>query len=88
LNRNAADLLRQRLAALAPLRLDIVDESHLHAGHQGAGGGGHYRVAIVAAAFAGQSTMARHRLVYAAAGDLMRGPIHALSIHAQAPDEV
>lgn len=82
-----AQLLRERLAALQPQCIDIEDESHRHAGHAGARDGGHYRLTIVAAAFSGCNTMARHRLVYAAAGDLMRGRIHALSIRALAPDE-
>ena len=81
-------LLRERLAALQPESLAIEDESHLHAGHAGARGGGHYAVTIVAAAFAGHGTVARHRLVYAAAGDLMRGPVHALRVRALAPGEV
>jgi BolA protein len=82
-------LLRERLAALQPLSLEIVDESHLHAGHAGArSGGGHYRLTIVSPAFAGQRTVARHRLVYEAAGDLMRGSVHALAINALAPEEV
>lgn len=81
-------LLKERLAALQPLRLDIADESHLHAGHAGAREGGHYRMTIVAAAFAGKNTVARHRLVYGAVGDLMRGRIHALAIDARTPDEV
>jgi BolA family transcriptional regulator, general stress-responsive regulator len=81
--------LQERLAALTPASVEIEDESHLHAGHAGAkSGGGHYRLNIVAAAFAGKNTVARHRLIYAAAGDLMRGPIHALSISAFAPGEV
>lgn len=82
------ELLRQRLAALEPLSIEIIDDSHRHAGHAGARDGGHYNLRIVSAAFAGQGTMARHRMVYAAAGDLMRGQIHALSIAAFAPDEV
>ena len=83
------DLLRQRLAVLAPLSLEIEDDSHRHAGHAGArDGGGHYNLTIVAAAFAGQNTVKRHRIIYDAAGDLMRGRIHALSIRAFAPDEV
>jgi len=81
-------LLRERLAALQPESLAIEDESHLHAGHAGARGGGHYAVTIVAAAFAGHGTVARHRLVYAAAGDLMTGPVHALRVRALAPGEV
>ncbi|MGE5770287.1 MAG: BolA family protein [Betaproteobacteria bacterium] len=76
------------MAALEPLSIEIVDDSHRHAGHAGARDGGHYNLRIVSAAFAGQGTMARHRMVYAAAGDLMRGQIHALSIAAFAPDEV
>jgi BolA protein len=83
------DLLRERLAALAPLSIAIEDDSHRHAGHAGArDGGGHYNLTIVAAVFAGQNTVKRHRIIYAAAGDLMRGRIHALSIRAFAPDEV
>ena len=83
-----AALLRERLAALAPQSLAIEDESHLHAGHAGAKEGGHYKITIVAAAFAGQNTVKRHRLIHAAVGDLMRGRIHALSIRAFSFDEV
>jgi BolA protein len=85
---NTGELLAASLASLEPLSLDIEDESHRHAGHAGARDGGHFRVAIVAAVFSGKGTLARHRLVYDAAGDLMRGRIHALSIHARAPEEV
>lgn len=85
---NTGQLLAARLNVLAPLSLEIEDESHRHAGHAGARDGGHLKVAIVAAVFSGKGTLARHRLVYDAAGDLMRGHIHALSIHARAPDEV
>jgi BolA protein len=82
------ELLRQRLAVLQPVSIAIGDDSHLHAGHAGARDGGHYRLDIVATAFAGKNTVARHRMIYDAAGDLMRGRIHALSIHAFAPGEV
>jgi len=82
------ELLRQRLAVLQPESIDIQDDSHRHAGHAGARDGGHYQLQIVAQAFAGKSTMARHRLIYDAAGDLMRGRIHALSIRAKVPGEV
>lgn len=82
------ELLRQRLAALKPLSIAIEDESHRHAGHAGARDGGHYKLDIVASAFAGKNTVARHRLIYDAAGDLMRGRIHALSIRAFTPEEV
>ena len=84
------NLLQQRLtAALQPTALAIRDDSHLHAGHVGAhSGGGHYHIDIVAAAFAGKNTVARHRMIYDAAGELMRGPVHALSINAKAVGEV
>lgn len=81
-------LLRQRLAVLEPEVISIQDDSHRHAGHAGARDGGHYQLQIVAQAFAGKSTIARHRMIYDAAGDLMRGRIHALSINATAPGEV
>jgi BolA protein len=81
--------MRERLAALAPKRLDIVDESALHAGHEGArGGGGHYALTIVSPKFDGQPTVARHRMIYVALGDLMHREIHALSIRALAPGEI
>lgn len=83
-----AELLRQRLVILQAQSIAIEDESHRHAGHAGAKDGGHYKLDIVAAAFVGKNTVARHRLIYDAAGDLMRGRIHALSIRALAPDEV
>jgi BolA family transcriptional regulator, general stress-responsive regulator len=85
---NTVDTLRSRMDALEPSRLDIVDESHRHAGHAGArDGGGHFRMTIVSPRFVGMRTMERHRLVYDAAGDLMKRQIHALSITAKAPDE-
>jgi len=75
-------------AALAPEVLEITDQSHLHAGHPGArGGGGHYDLLIVSARFAGRPTVARHRMIYEALGDMMGGEIHALAIRARAPDE-
>lgn len=81
--------LRERLAPLAPIRLELIDDSALHAGHEGAkSGGGHYRLLIVSTAFAGKSTVARHRLVYDALGELMRRQIHALSIKSLTPEEV
>lgn len=81
--------LRARLeAAFAPDELHIVDDSHLHAGHAGAAGGlGHYRIMIVAAAFEGLSAVARHRRIYAALGDLLKTDIHALAIDARTPKE-
>jgi BolA family transcriptional regulator, general stress-responsive regulator len=79
--------LRGRLESyFSPALLVIEDESHLHAGHAGAAGGhSHFRVTIVAEAFRGVSPVARHRLVYAAVGDLMTTEIHALAIEASPP---
>jgi BolA protein len=86
---SAERLARMRAAleaALAPSLLEIVDDSHLHAGHAGAADGrGHYTVDITTAAFAGQAPLARHRMVYAALGSMMDTDIHALSIRARTP---
>lgn len=82
------ELIRARLAALDPSELDIRDDSALHAGHAGAREGGHYAVRIVSPRFAGLSTLARHRLVYDALGDLAAAGIHALSITAKTPEEI
>lgn len=82
--------IRTRLNdALAPAALEIVDKSALHAGHAGARAGGetHYRVALVAGAFAGKSRVQRHRLVYAALAAEFADGVHALSLDARAPDE-
>ncbi len=82
-------LLRERLAALTPDRIELINDSALHAGHEGAkSGGGHYRLLIVSNFFAGKSTVTRHRLVYDALGELMRQRIHALSIKSLTPEEV
>ena len=70
--------------ALAPESLQVIDESHLHAGHAGAASGGHYRVLIRSARFAGSSRIARHRLVYDALAGLTPLGIHALAIEADA----
>ncbi|MBL8436987.1 MAG: BolA family transcriptional regulator [Zoogloeaceae bacterium] len=78
--------IRQRLAALAPLAVDITDDRAKHAGHAGArSGGGHYRLTIVSPQFTGLNTLARHRLVYATLGDLMHSEIHALAIDLAEP---
>ena len=71
----------------APIELDIIDESHLHAGHSGHGGAGHFKVRIVSEKFTGQTPLARHRMVYAAVDKLMQTEIHALGIDAIAPSE-
>jgi BolA family transcriptional regulator, general stress-responsive regulator len=80
------DRLRAALeTALKPTALEIRDDSAKHAGHAGAREGGHFHVIIAAAAFEGVSAVERHRMVYAAAADLMGRDIHALSIDARVP---
>ena len=75
-------------AALDPVSLEVTDDSHRHAGHAGARGGqGHFSVDVVSAAFVGKLPLARHRLIYAALGEMMETDIHALSIRARTPDE-
>ena len=81
------DELTARLQTLAPSKLEIIDESHLHAGHAGNTGGGQFTVLIVSELFAGLLPLKRHRLVFAAVGDLMQQQIHALSIEAKTPAE-
>ena len=90
LNPQRVERIRALLTeALAPQSLDVADDSHKHAGHAGARGGqGHFGVDIVSSAFAGKLPLARHRLVYAALGDMMQTDIHALAIEAKAPGEV
>jgi len=79
-------LRRQLTARFAPVELAVEDESHRHAGHAGAAGGAsHFRIRIVAEAFRGIPPVARHRLVYAALGDMLNGEIHALAIEALPP---
>ena len=81
------DKIRSLLVVLQPEQIEIVDDSHLHAGHAGAReGGGHYRLKIVSGEFAGKSTVARHRMIYSALGDMMKHEIHALNITACTPD--
>jgi BolA protein len=86
---SVAQEIRARLARLQPERVELVDESESHRGHAGyrEGGNTHWRLTIVAPVFAGKPTVARHRMVYEALGNLMQHPIHALAINARAPDE-
>lgn len=81
--------MRAHLAALNPVSLEIIDESHKHAGHAGSrDGGGHYLLQIVTSEFTGKGTLARHRMIYSALGEMMEREIHALNIQAKTPDEV
>ena len=85
-----ADRIKDKLtAALSPTRLEVVDESHLHAGHVGARPEGetHFRVEVVAAAFAGQNRVARQRMVNAALAEELADRVHALSMKTLTPEE-
>ena len=85
-----ADTIRSKLTdALKPARLDIVDDSHRHAGHAGARpeGESHFTVTIVSAAFAGQSRVARQRAVYGLLAAELKSDIHALSLTTLTPEE-
>jgi BolA protein len=85
-----ADQVRTRIEkALAAERVEVEDESHLHAGHAGArpGGESHFRALIVAVRFEGKGRVERQRMVYAALGELMSGPIHALALRTLTPEE-
>jgi BolA protein len=82
-------MIHDQLAELEPESLELLDESGQHVGHEGArGGGGHYQLIIVSAAFAGQPLQARHRMIYQALGPLMQREIHALAIKAYTPQEI
>jgi BolA protein len=82
-------LQRRLVEALAPSAIDVVDESHRHAGHAGARPGGetHYHVAIISTRFAGMSRIARHRLVHEIVHDEFENGLHALSLKLLTPDE-
>ncbi len=84
------DTMRTLLAALEPIEIEISDDSHKHAGHAGArGGGGHYTLHIVSQRFVGKNTLARQRMIYSALGEMMKhNEIHALIIHAYTPEEL
>lgn len=83
-----AALIRARLEQrFAPLELEVRDDGAAHVGHANEGRG-HFSVRIVAPAFAGHGRLERHRMIYAALGEMMQQDIHALSISAQSPDEL
>eukprot|EP00850_Spirogloea_muscicola_P001217 SM000004S15087 [mRNA] locus=s4:1226286:1227029:+ [translate_table: standard] len=89
----AAALDRKLRAALAPARLAISDDSHLHAGHSGNPSGApdaesHFRIEIVSSAFEGKALVARHRMVYGVLADELRLSVHALSLKLHTPSEV
>lgn len=86
-NQNRVDLIRQALAKLDPVSINIQDDSHSHRNHPGAQGGGHFVVEIISTAFEGKTAVKRHQMVYEALGDLMKTDIHAVNIFAKTPAE-
>ena len=83
---NASEIDAALRAALAPAALEVIDDSHLHAGHAGAREGRHFTVRVTASRFNGLSRVARHRLIYDALQVLIPLGIHALAIDAQSTD--
>lgn len=80
------EMIRERLEnEFSPTALEIIDDSHMHAGHASAGGAGHFTVKITAEAFTGKMPLQRHKMVFAAVDDMMQSEIHALSIEANSP---
>ncbi|MFL5259666.1 MAG: BolA family protein [Hyphomicrobiales bacterium] len=75
--------------SFAPQRLEVIDESHLHAGHAGSHprGESHFRIYIVSSAFSGKSRLERHRMVNNAVASLLQSRVHALAVKASAPDD-
>ncbi|HEA26049.1 MAG TPA: BolA family transcriptional regulator [Ectothiorhodospiraceae bacterium] len=79
-------MIRESLEkTFSPSSLEIIDDSHMHAGHASAGGAGHFTVKITAEVFVGKMPLQRHRMIFAALDELMQSEIHALTIEANAP---
>lgn len=84
------DRIREKLTlAFAPSAVEVVNDSHRHAGHAGSPGTGesHFTVKVVSAAFASKSRLERHRMINAVLADELKGKVHALAISALAPEE-
>ena len=88
-NRTQQAITKKLNEAFAPESLDVIDESHLHAGHAGhrPGGETHFRVYIVSPAFEGKSRIDRHRMINQVLADELAAGVHALALKAQAPGE-
>ena len=86
-NSRVLEIRARLIHAFEPTELEVVDESHKHAGHAGARDGrGHFRVKIVSAKFEGKRQIERHRMIFAALDPLLETDIHALSVRAAASD--
>ena len=87
---SVADTIREKLTReFSPVALKVIDESHLHAGHAGARPEGetHFRVQIIAEAFAGEARVDRQRAINRVLAEELAGPVHALGIDARPPEE-
>jgi BolA family transcriptional regulator, general stress-responsive regulator len=84
---NLTEIIKNRLAALNPISLELQDDSTQHAGHKGNTGGGHFTLKIVSSQFSQKSQIMRHRMIYQALTHLIPQQIHAISILAIAPDD-
>lgn len=84
------DIRNKLTEAFAPVALEVVNDSHRHAGHAGSPGTGesHFTIKVVSAAFAGKSRLERHRMVNQALAAELAGKIHALAITALAPEDI
>ncbi len=81
-------MIKEGLAQLKPIKIEVEDEGHLHIGHAGSKSGGHFKLYIVSASFKSMSQINRHKLIYKTLSDLMKTDIHALSINAKSPEEL
>lgn len=81
---SVADTIRAQLAVLNPLHLELMNESHMHAGPAT---DSHFKLVLVSEAFAGKRAVARHQMVYALLTEQLQGPVHALALHLYTPEE-
>ena len=84
---NLSEEIKTRLQNLEPSSLEIIDESAMHAGHAGYGGGAHFKLNLTSSHFSNKSQIMRHRLIYQILADLIPKKIHAISITARATDD-
>jgi stress-induced morphogen len=83
--------IREKLTqAFTPVALEVVNDSHHHAGHASSPGTGesHFSVKVVSAAFDGKSRVERHRMINVVLAEELSGKVHALAITALSPEEV
>jgi len=67
--------------------LEVINESHLHAGHAHGGKETHYKVIVVSADFSGKFKVARQKMIYKILADMINNPVHALAMQTSTPEE-